>query len=65
MAQKRCECFKVGDIVTSDQLCGKNMIVESQYHQWLTVRDIYGHPDRTYTIDSVNRDVYKVFVGDF
>ena len=65
LSMQRCEAFKVGDVVTSDQICGKHMIVESQYHQWVTVRDIYGHANRTYMIDCVNRDVYKVSVGDF
>ena len=57
------ECFKMGDIITGPSL-GSNVMVIGQEHQWYKVREIYRH-GAEYFIDVVNKDFYRVFVGDF
>ena len=58
------ENFKPGDIITGNCTVGNNVRVIEQYHQWVTVEEIYRH-GKKYMIDVVNNDVYRVFVGDF
>ena len=61
---KHEENFKPGDIITGDLLCGHNVMVTEQIHNVVMFEYIYGKGNKG-SIDCVNYDVYKVFVGDF
>lgn len=56
------ESFKPLDRIMSAQSGDHILIVDEQINQWVFAHDCNG---RKYELDCVNRDVYRVRVGDF
>ena len=62
--EKHEENFNPGDLITGTCLCGHNVHVIEQIHQWVKVRFTYKHNEEQ-IIDCIHNNLYKVRYGEF